>query len=124
MFAGALVLVGTAAGFGAWQAIDSGGARGTALATSATISAPRVVEPTVTYYIVGSEEQAMWVEAREHDAAAIRALNGEATNAGVYQILIAPHDAEAEGLPEVVEANNIRLSSGLPEVKVLDLRGF
>ena len=120
---GGVLALAALAGVGTWQAIGSGshGTVAPPLRSAAVVTARP--DENVTNYLVSSQAQADAVLAAENDAAQIRAEAGDFQPQAHVEVIIANDDASLNlALQGITDANTIRFASGLPEMKLIDLR--
>ncbi len=138
---GAALVLAAAAGVGTWQAVrhsdaDTVGVTSQQQGSTAAIEPGRAfggaavaarpfrsmpADQSLTFYIVGSQEQADFVRSALDNGNAIRLQAGESLLTDEVVVVGSP-DAEARILRGIADGDAIRGSAGLPEIKVVDLR--
>jgi len=118
---GAVVAIG--AGVGLWRAERGGDTADPATPPTTAVARPSTAasaEPVRTIYVVGSEEQAVAMQAALAEADAIGVQSGAAPR--IDQVMVVP-DAEADAFFRMMaEQDALRAQLGLPGATVVDLR--
>jgi hypothetical protein len=126
---GAALALTLAAGIGTWQTVAHREGTGTTvvepaaapIAPAARTAATTTGDPTSTFYLVGSQDQAAQVQAAIDDGNRILNQFGKPPfNAQV--VVVASAEEEAILLQGLSDADAIRASLGLPPLPLIDLR--
>ena len=123
--AGLAVLALTAVAAAGTLRMSGDNAGSASMAPRQTAGATAEREPTYTLYLVASQAWATAVQMENDLAADIRAREGDFGPADVVYVEVITDGASLDRVVRtLMDLNNIRLTAGLPEARLVDLRGL